>query len=827
MGFDNSDDDDSYNSFEDFEPSGSDSFSSEKISPKPPVFSDDDVNLDDLLADTDVGGTKKRGLPSGTINRASSGSVLVSPGSPGSDHSPGGKKGSPVGYVPSFSSGTRTRRRVSREPQPGRDGDSLDQMFRKRAAVRDPFASKTSKAGFEISDSSDEDAQDNLGANAPEAPPLPSRAGIAFGKNTPSPTLPTPTPDFKRSPVSSSPTYVNTSERIRDVESKWKQERLLLEEELGKAKARVLEVEQSLASKTDEFNKTLNAQLTKLKDQHVAELLSKDAELQSMKRVHLEELDAVRSAEKSEKELTRLTNELALTSSKLVDLEHKVMKKNSLNDEAKAVQFEARERLVEELEKNSKSQLDRTEAECARLTELLVVMETNQKSASLSNESERVRLREEHARIEGLQMSLKTEADILRQDLSAEKRALREDRASWESTKRQQELHLMSQLDGLDSDRRRLENDRSQFDAERRAKLREEDATFTRLKEEEQRLSMIRAAVSKEESLIKEKLAYVDRATAELSVPQNALLVEKESIEREHARLEKWAAELKKEKDMQAARNRKAAEDRKVAENKNIELERLRNDLDLDRQEILATKRQMQVSQAQFTGIRLQVAQERKAVESERRETCKQMDSLRETLMKHSVTEENINKANMTLGDFGLSSHLQTLLKGEREREINKQTATHKLTDKTNGAALRLRINRKTGKGSSRNRILLNNHMQAWQNDRASMNQYLASQASFLHNLADHGDKSFQQKLQKIKTKNRKKQSEYANFAYSSNSDSQSSASRNYNKSSFKSILKFSSPSSTEKSKTSESSKHTVSSIDQQLDFSENSESTK
>merc|ERR1712166_519771 len=99
-------------------------------------------------------------------------------------------------------------------------------------------------------------------------------------------------------------------------------------------------------------------------------------------------------------DISKITNDVASVVSTVEQLSTHLNTSHSQSEQARMASMEARETLINEMEKSARETKTRSDSEYSRLQGMLATLEIAQARLSSSTDEDRIRLREEHARLE-------------------------------------------------------------------------------------------------------------------------------------------------------------------------------------------------------------------------------------------------------------------------------------------------------------------------------------------------------------------------------------------------------------------------------------------
>ncbi|GMH63189.1 hypothetical protein TrST_g12399 [Triparma strigata] len=323
-----------------------------------------------------------------------------------------------------------------------------------------------------------------------------------------------------------------------------------------------------------------------------------------MKKMHIEEIGDVKQRSADAQVLESLTSQIKQSAATLKILENQMITSKMATDAGRESQFEARERLIGDMERSSRESMERSESQAVRLQGSVGAVEDVMRSLRNQNVEERERLKGEHARLESMQAGLMQErAQFLA--VNEEERSRLADRwASFEVEKRKMEEDLAIRREDVERGRAKLEREKAEFARLQGEASRAAEAQVEEMSKEDKRLNDARGALMRDVSLFEQKqeAAKQDLLLAESSRLELDALRGK--LDEDKRRLGSMGEELHKLGQEVHQRGNEA-------ENKLSEAEKIKAEGINAQRTALAAKNQIDVE-------RTRLAEEKKRAEAER-----------------------------------------------------------------------------------------------------------------------------------------------------------------------------------------------------------------
>lgn len=172
-----------------------------------------------------------------------------------------------------------------------------------------------------------------------------------------------------------------------------------------------------------------DSELTHSQQQHtenITQIENRHTEMISaLKQIHLDELNALKERTKQNASFEQVSNQMKLTSGSIKLMEEQLSERYRTMDIVRQGQFEARERLIGDLEEHARERTVAAESESLRLKGMLAHMESVITNLRGQGNEEKERLRLEHGRLQAMQMSLESEKNVWQRMCTEENISLR------------------------------------------------------------------------------------------------------------------------------------------------------------------------------------------------------------------------------------------------------------------------------------------------------------------------------------------------------------------------------------------------------------------
>lgn len=396
------------------------------------------------------------------------------------------------------------------------------------------------------------------------------------------------------------------------------------------AKRIITQLEQEISRLKDDLNIKVsrhNDDLKQMRNKYENEILEMrthhDIEVSSLERrhkdsiaalksIHEDELTAAREKIKSGEVFENIAGQMRHTSGSIKLIEEQLNARHRMIEATREGHIDAREKLLEDLEKKAKERVEAAEAEGYRLKGILSHMEQVMAGMRSQGADERERLKQEHARLEALQKALEAEkmamharnsedlayikqrakdvdADLNR--LMQEKRLFQEERVAMERKVDQERADLASEIaahkrnkelheNKFQDDEAKLNRAREELNAEKRHFERRKAAAMEELEISEHRKELLNSAqdaLERDAEAVKSLAREYKLAAEELAAKQHVLEQQEKSIEeREHA-LKEGFASMKIAASELAHRERLIQDSTRLLEDKHMAWEQIRD----------------------------------------------------------------------------------------------------------------------------------------------------------------------------------------------------------------------------------------------------------
>ena len=274
--------------------------------------------------------------------------------------------------------------------------------------------------------------------------------------------------------------------------------------------------------------------------------------------------------------LEQLSSKITNTTGSLKMIEEQMSLQYKGIDAVREGQFEARERLLHDMEMQIKEKAETAEVDNFKVKGMLSHME--QVVSNLRNHSgeERERLRLEHRRLESMQANLESERRLMNERFTSEleqlnrKMALAEEMAEKDVITRREQTAEIAEM------RRRLETEKKEFAVYVSTSVKTAERTSQHLKEEESRLLALRSEVSQEQAYLNQQKNEAEEQLKQAAAWKRSVQKTRHELQLEKEGLEDLAYELQRmsdvlvDKDASFSRREQELEEReeKIADEK-------------------------------------------------------------------------------------------------------------------------------------------------------------------------------------------------------------------------------------------------------------------
>jgi hypothetical protein len=255
--------------------------------------------------------------------------------------------------------------------------------------------------------------------------------------------------------------------------------------------------------------------------------------------------------------LEQLSSQITTTTGSLKLIEEQMSLQYRGVDAVREGQFEARERLLQDMEAQAREKAEAAEMENFKVKGLLSHMD--QVVANLRNQGgeERERLRLEHRRLEAMQTSLDSERRVMHERFSAEMDQVKRKLAAAEEANQKEQAARSEQMAEIADMRRKLEAEKKEFSVYVSTNVKSAERSTQHLKEEEARLLELRAEINQEQAVLNQKKRDAEDQLNQASSWKNTVQQAKHDLQRERESLEDLAMELQEMSDILVDRDSK------------------------------------------------------------------------------------------------------------------------------------------------------------------------------------------------------------------------------------------------------------------------------
>lgn len=307
-----------------------------------------------------------------------------------------------------------------------------------------------------------------------------------------------------------------------------------LRDELHTTRLKHSEEVKSLQTKNQDTIKELQHKHDHEKD--IIEKRHKES-LLAQEQLHKEELEIYQEKLNNVDVIDKISKQIYQTSDSMKLLEQELSVRHKYLEQMKAGQFEARERLVEEMEKKLQINAQAHEAEVYKLQGIIVHMEQMMNNLKSQHYEEKERLHQEHLRLTALQDSLGAEKNAFLTRMAEENAYLKQKALDLEHLQTAWQEEKKTEMENLFLQQRKVENEKRDFDTFITSQKRALESKELLLREEEQRIARLRDELQKESRDFEAKrartmfeLETAERTLSTFSQQQDDLHKEKDQV---------------------------------------------------------------------------------------------------------------------------------------------------------------------------------------------------------------------------------------------------------------------------------------------------------
>ena len=315
----------------------------------------------------------------------------------------------------------------------------------------------------------------------------------------------------------------------------------LLESEVARLKdeanVKALRYQEDIIRMKDKYDGELGD--AKLKSAMEAEALARRHEesLSSLRKLHANEVDALKERFKSEEKFEQITGQLRTTTGSIRFIEEQLQVRQKGVEAIREGQIDARERLLADMEEKARERAELAEAEGYRLKGILSHMEHVVSSLREQGSDEKERLKMEHHRLQGQLHSFEAERHALQhrnmEELNYIKQRSKEVEIELLKLTQDKQAHYEAQADA----NRQLDSRKAEFSVYCESKSKSMDQRESRLAEEEGRLQRLRESVHKEKQALEDRRADAMRDIDAAEELRDVVMRTQKQLEQDKANL--------------------------------------------------------------------------------------------------------------------------------------------------------------------------------------------------------------------------------------------------------------------------------------------------
>ena len=260
-------------------------------------------------------------------------------------------------------------------------------------------------------------------------------------------------------------------------------------------------------------------ELQEIKEKHEIELKEKDTKQQieiesierrhgesisSMKKVHQDEINSYKDRLKSIETMETLASQIRQTTGSMKYLEEQLATRHRHVENIKEGQYEARERLIQEMEDKARERIEMAEGETFRLKGILSHMETMLQNARTQSYEEKERLAAESSRMSLLQEQLLLEKKVVQEQLQEERKQWMNKHKDLEEEISRFHTEKLQQLEEFQELQRKFEQEKLEIESYVKRSKQSLEHYEMRLMDEEKKILKSREDVAHERVLFEE-----------------------------------------------------------------------------------------------------------------------------------------------------------------------------------------------------------------------------------------------------------------------------------------------------------------------------------
>jgi hypothetical protein len=321
-----------------------------------------------------------------------------------------------------------------------------------------------------------------------------------------------------------------------------------LSSEVGKLKDESIVATNRNREEVKFLKDTATAEMNEVKRRHnddlrAVERRQNDA-VEALKKMHTSEIEGIKKRSTESNALTQLATQISSTSGSIKLIEEELRSRYQAMELTKEGQFEARERLLSEMENKARERAENAESEQYRLKGIMTHME--QVIANLRSDSiqEKERMRQEHTRLQAMQESLDAERTALQKRVDDELNMLQSRASMVETDTRRASEDKRVMDNSLVEQKRKLEAERAEFAAYIASSSRNAENTVAELRAEEERLNSIRTEIGRERASFEHRKNEAEQELRAAEEKRYALESAKDALNRERMELQRTARDM-------------------------------------------------------------------------------------------------------------------------------------------------------------------------------------------------------------------------------------------------------------------------------------------
>ena len=264
----------------------------------------------------------------------------------------------------------------------------------------------------------------------------------------------------------------------------------------------------------------------------------------ALKRLHSDEIMAMKERSKENSALETLASQIKSSTGSMRLIEEQLNIRYKGAELIKEGQLEARERLIRDMEEKARERADSAEAEAFRLKGLLMHMEQMVTTLRSQSSEDKDRLRMEHVRLQSMQTSLENDKATFNRRMEEESESIHRKLQELQHESRRVSEERRASLKEVADDRARVEEQKIDFTNHVASSTRAVETGVGRLREEEKRLTALRADLHRERLVFEQHRETALTELREVETRGKTLALSNDDLGREKNALQQAAREV-------------------------------------------------------------------------------------------------------------------------------------------------------------------------------------------------------------------------------------------------------------------------------------------